>query len=100
MYELTGIDNSILFSYTNSMKTAISVPDDLFEEIEKYAQERGSSRSEVFVLAVRDFLRKKESADMLEALNSVYSESDNPEEAQVKQKSRKYHSRRAAREKY
>jgi metal-responsive CopG/Arc/MetJ family transcriptional regulator len=82
------------------MKTAISVPDDLFREIEKYAEECGSSRSEVFVLAVRDFLRKKESANMLADLNSVYAEKDIPEEAAVKQKSRKYHSRRAAGEKY
>jgi len=82
------------------MKTAISLPDDLFEEIDKYARERGSSRSEVFVLALRDFLRRRESQRMLEALNSAYSNEDTPDEAELRLKRRKYHARKVAGEKY
>ncbi len=56
------------------MKTAISIPDDIFKKIDAYAKEHRCSRSEVFVRAVREFLERRQSEKMLEALNKVYTE--------------------------
>ena len=39
-----------------SMKTAISIADDVFREAEKAAKSLGMTRSEFFTRAVRDFL--------------------------------------------
>jgi hypothetical protein len=54
-----SIDESINEYYTFSMKTAISIPDDLFEQVEMLSKKRRSSRSEVFATAVKDLLEKE-----------------------------------------
>ena len=38
------------------MKTAISVPDDTFDEVSRRAQQLGMSRSEFFAVAARHYL--------------------------------------------
>ncbi len=82
------------------MKTAISVPDDLFKEVDNYARDHKYSRSEVFVLALKDFFRKIESRNMLADINAAYSEKESMEEKAVREKSKKYYSRKVLREKY
>lgn len=59
-------------SYTLSMKTAISIPDHLFEAAETAAQKLGVSRSHLFRLALADYLRRQGHAAVTEALDSVY----------------------------
>ena len=82
------------------MKTAISVPDDLFDEIEKVAKENHYSRSEVFVIAVREYLEKRRSKKLLTALNEAYSAAESPEEYTVRQKSKKRYAKTAQKERY
>lgn len=45
--------------YTQSMKTAISIPDEIFEEAEKAAKRLGLSRSELFTRALKAFLNER-----------------------------------------
>ncbi len=71
------------------MKTAISIPDDIFKEIDRFAREHNYKRSEVFVIAVRDFLEKMKSQNLLEALNKAYSDEESSEEKAFRQKSKK-----------
>jgi len=71
---LVGIDKGITNSYTFGMKTAISVPDDIFKEVNKIAKESGRSRSEVFVDAVKEYIKRAESRRMLETINKVCDE--------------------------
>jgi len=40
------------------MKTAISIPDEVFEEAERLARRLGKSRSEVYSLAVAEYLAR------------------------------------------
>ena len=54
------------------MKTAISIPDPLFEQAERLARRMGMSRSEVFQRAVAAFVRAHRDANVTEALNRVY----------------------------
>lgn len=79
------------------MKTAISVPDKIFKEAEKAAKEYNVSRSELFTMAVSDFLEKVKSRKLLDALNKAYSP-ETPEEATLKRASKKYYRRRFMKE--
>jgi len=71
------------------MKTAISVPDALFHEVEKAAKENRSSRSEVFVIAVREYLEKRKSKKILDDLNSALAVAETAEEYSGRQKIKK-----------
>lgn len=51
------------------MKTAISLPDPLFQAAEKAAKELGVSRSKLMQQALEDFLQKRKDATIIEAIN-------------------------------
>jgi metal-responsive CopG/Arc/MetJ family transcriptional regulator len=55
------------------MKTAISVPDDVFESADELAEELGISRSELYSTAVAEYLAKHRAEDVTAKLNDVYS---------------------------
>ena len=55
------------------MKTAVSIPDALFEQAEIAAKELSLSRSELYARAVEAFLRARDQSDVTESLNRVYS---------------------------
>lgn len=56
------------------MKTAISLPDSVFEEAEGLAKQLGLSRSELYTQALRAYLEKYNRNQILHKLNDVYSE--------------------------
>jgi metal-responsive CopG/Arc/MetJ family transcriptional regulator len=56
------------------MKTAISIPDHLFDEAEKVAQRLGMSRSELYTNAVSEYLREHKGEKVTEKLNEVYQQ--------------------------
>ncbi len=62
------------------MKIAISVPDSVFRDVKKLAEEQKRSRSEIFVEAVREYLTKLESRRIFDSLNEVYAEPETEEE--------------------
>ena len=55
------------------MKTAISLPDQIFEEAEALAQQLGISRSELYTEALKAYLRRYNRERILSKLNEVYS---------------------------
>jgi metal-responsive CopG/Arc/MetJ family transcriptional regulator len=57
----------------HTMKTAISVDDDLITEADRTAREMGVSRSRLFSLAIESYLRNRERERILEQLNRVYA---------------------------
>jgi hypothetical protein len=54
------------------MKTAISIPDDLFRAAERAAKRLGLSRSELVQRALAAFLERNGDALVTDALNEVY----------------------------
>jgi len=56
------------------MKTAISLPDDLFESADALAQRLGVSRSELYATAVAEFLAKHQHSKVTERLDQVYTQ--------------------------
>ncbi len=89
-----SIDNGINNSHTICMKTAISVPDNIFEEVDKLARESKTSRSQIFCIAVEEYLKKIKARKMLEALNSVYADEETSEEKLLRAKSKEYYERK------
>jgi metal-responsive CopG/Arc/MetJ family transcriptional regulator len=55
------------------MKTAISIPDDVFESADELAEELGVSRSELYSTAVAEYLAKYKAQDVTAKLNEVYA---------------------------
>ncbi len=54
------------------MKTAISVPDDLFRTAEAAARLLRVSRSKLYATALADFLERQQSDTITERLNEIY----------------------------
>jgi len=59
--------------YTVSMKTAVSVPDDLFRLAEATARRLRVSRSQLYATAISEFLNRQQGNAVTERLNEVYS---------------------------
>jgi len=78
--EPRGLDTGHTIIHTNSMKIAISIPENIFREVKKIAEEQKRSRSDIFVEAVREYLRKLESQHILNSLNEVYAVPETEEE--------------------
>ncbi len=59
------------------MKTAISLPDNLFQKADRVAKRLGLSRSELYRRAVEAFIRDQSGLAVREALDRVYSTEEN-----------------------
>lgn len=55
------------------MKTAISIPDEVFEGAEQAAKTLGVSRSELYATAVREYVERYRREDVTEKLNEIYA---------------------------
>lgn len=55
------------------MKTAVSVPDDLFRMAEAAARRLRVSRSKLYATAIAEFLERRQTDAVTERLNRVYS---------------------------
>ena len=53
------------------MKTAISIPDDIFQAAEQMAQRKKISRSELFTDAVQEYMRNHGEEDVTERINEA-----------------------------
>ncbi len=56
------------------MKTSVSIPDDVFEKIERLAHHRHQTRSEVFTAALREYVARHSPDEVTEAWNRVCAE--------------------------
>jgi len=66
------VDKKLYLGYTGSMKTAISLPDTLFEVAEQTAQYMGVPRSKLFAIALEDYLSRHNGEMITQKLNEVY----------------------------
>jgi hypothetical protein len=62
--------------YTSFMKTAISIPDSLFEEADRLAKSRGWSRSELYANAVTAYVNSERFSGVREKLDAVYGNNE------------------------
>ena len=57
--------------YTRGMKTAVSLPDELFERAEQLAARLGKSRSQVYREALAEYLFRREPQSVTAALDAA-----------------------------
>ena len=53
------------------MKTAVSIPDEVFEKVERLARREGRSRSEVFSAALAEYVARHAPDEVTDAMNRV-----------------------------
>jgi metal-responsive CopG/Arc/MetJ family transcriptional regulator len=83
-YRLVGhwiIDSGITTVILLVMKTAISIPDPIFESAEKLAKRLGISRSQLYSDAVDALIEKYRYSGVTEQLDAVYE--TNPEASRL-----------------
>jgi len=56
------------------MKTAISIPDDLFQAAERMAKQLGIPRSRLYSMAVEEFVEQRQAEDVTWRLDAIYAE--------------------------
>ncbi len=61
----------VISSYTEAMKTAISVPDETFEKASRRAHELGVSRSEFFSRAAARYVDELDAGSITEQINQA-----------------------------
>lgn len=62
------------------MKTAVSIPDDIFEGAERLARRLKASRSQLFSDALKEYLARHAPEDVTDAINRVYADLKNPKD--------------------
>lgn len=55
------------------MKTAVSIPDQIYDRAEKLARRLGKSRSELYAKAVQNYVERHQDDDVTAKLNTVYT---------------------------
>lgn len=58
------------------MKTAISVPDPLFNQAEEFARQTGKSRSQIYQEALKEYLLRRDLGAVTEAMDRALAEID------------------------
>jgi metal-responsive CopG/Arc/MetJ family transcriptional regulator len=74
-----------------SVKTAISLQQHLFDQIEALAREMQISRSRLFVLAVEEFIERYQNQKLLQEINAAYEDMPEPEEQELLHGMRRQH---------
>lgn len=76
-----GITRVIL----RDVKTAVSIPDRIFEAGERLAKRLGMSRSELYSKAVSEFVEAREEKNITRELDRVYGEEDSSVDSLLEQ---------------
>lgn len=63
------------------MKTAISLPDDLFRAAERHARRTRKSRSQLYAQALSEYLARHAPEQVTESMNQVLDELNEPADA-------------------
>ena len=58
------------------MKTAISIPDKVFESAEKLSKRLGQSRSQLYTQAINGYVIKHQKDNLTEKLDEIYKSED------------------------
>ena len=69
----------------STVKTAISIDSSLFDQAEKLSQQLSLSRSQLFSIAVQEFIQRNRSRRMFDALNKAYADDATVEEKKLLQ---------------
>lgn len=71
------------------MKTAVSVPDEVFEQAERAAKQLKLSRSELYSRALSEYLARHTESEVTAAINAVISEAGQPRDPVIVRQGRR-----------
>ena len=74
-----------------NIKTAISLQQALFEQIDTLAKEMQVSRSRFISLAAEEFIRRQQNRKLLEAINDAYDDLPDMEEESLRNAMNHHH---------
>ena len=74
----------------SAVKTAISLDEEIYQEVERLARELNVSRSRLIALALEDFLRRHQNQKLLREINAGYDESMEEEDRDVSRRMRRH----------
>ena len=74
-----------------NIKTAISLQESLFDQIEELAEELQISRSRLFALAAEAFVKQYQNQKLLEAIDEAYDDLPDEREQSLSHKMRQQH---------
>ncbi len=70
--------------YTFGMKTAVSIPDEVFQRVERFARRAGRSRSEVFSAAIQEYVARHAPDEVTDAMDRVCADMPDQPDAFVR----------------
>lgn len=73
------------------IKTAVSVKESLFRDAEAVAQEMGVARSQLYALALEEFLARRHNRKLLREINEAYGAPPDAEETKLLHAMRRHH---------
>jgi metal-responsive CopG/Arc/MetJ family transcriptional regulator len=82
------------------MKTAISLPDDLFRQVDDVAKKQKRSRSEIFAVATKEYLERLNSKTVLDSLNEVYSVAETTDDVEARREATNHFRKHVLKETY
>jgi metal-responsive CopG/Arc/MetJ family transcriptional regulator len=71
------------------MKTAVSVPDEIFKKVERLARRTRKSRSHVFSAALREYVARHSPDEVTDSMNAVCDTMNDQQDTFVVQASRR-----------
>jgi len=74
-----------------TIKTAISIQKNLFEEAEHLARAMKVSRSRLFVLALEDYIHRQQNQEFLAKINAAHAGEADAAEEILRRKTRRQH---------
>lgn len=74
---LPHMEDRVHIGYAPGMKTAISIPDDVFQAAERLAAELKQSRGHLYTCAVREFVARHSADSITAALDAIYADRPN-----------------------
>ncbi len=74
-----------------NVKTAISIQEALFNEIDVLAHKMHISRSQLFAMAAKEFMQKQQNRRLLEQINKVYDDAPDSQQKKWLERSRAAH---------
>lgn len=74
-----------------TVKTAISLQQSLFDQVEALAREMQTSRSRLFVLAMEEFVERYQNQRLLQEINAAYEDVPQPAEQDLLRSRRRQH---------
>jgi metal-responsive CopG/Arc/MetJ family transcriptional regulator len=66
-----------------TVKTAISIDEDLFAQVDSAASEMAISRSRLIAISLQEYFRRRESRRLLEEINRTYTDEAQQEDLEL-----------------